>query len=170
MGGTEGDDTRVTPGWGMLPHLPLAHLKGQRGRALREAVPEHHGGQDAARAVVQPDVLLEVPLRGEALSCAGGNREMQGQGTAMHHALLLSHPQEHRWVRTGGMRHTCCHTQGSYAGCCPVSWACRRSSSLRAGVSFPTENPNGLEHQVLKFSVPKDFQKYFLTGKWYHLL
>lgn len=95
----------VTPGWqldgGRCPCLPLAHLEGQRGRAVREAVPEHDGGQDAARAVVQPDVLLEVLLRGKALSCGGENGEMQERGTATHHGLVLSHHQEHRWVQDG---------------------------------------------------------------------
>lgn len=66
---------------------------------MREAVPEHDGGQDAARAVVQPDVLLEVPLRGEALSCGGENMEMQERGTATHHGLVLSHHQEHHLLQ-----------------------------------------------------------------------
>lgn len=52
--------------------LGSTHLEGQWGCALLEVVLEDNGSQHAARAVVQLDVLLKVPLRGKALSCRGG--------------------------------------------------------------------------------------------------
>lgn len=46
-----------------------AHRQGQRVLAVVEGVLEHHGGQHAGGAVVVPDVVLKVLLRGKAADC-----------------------------------------------------------------------------------------------------
>lgn len=45
------------------------HRQRQRVLAVVEAVLEHHGSQHVGGAVVVPDVVLEVLLRGEAADC-----------------------------------------------------------------------------------------------------
>lgn len=95
VGGTEPGDTRLGDAVAPCPGSPggaAGPSCAGSGAGTRRRPGRCPSGCPAGRTPQSPAPRGSPELRGR-------NREMQGQGTAKHRALLLSHPQEHCWVQ-----------------------------------------------------------------------